>query len=198
MIHPRSQLERLRGRQDPEPVWFQSPCVFYSITASRGSKRFGGHVKHKTLRAVTLGRLSLGLCWQTDKVEKISQFKLKKKKTGKKKTVFLMSENFVPTIHSLKKESTNKQKKISSPKQLQLMTHLFQGMFNLTMCQCHRSWQFLELDTVVCLYQEEVWAFYLTRNRVSEVFWRNKAFCWQVGLRPLSSCQNGFGLRNVI
>ena len=113
-------------------------------------------MKHKTLRAVTLGRLSLGLCWQTDKVEKISQFKLKKKKTGKKKTVFLMSENFVPTIHSLKKESTNKQKKISSPKQLQLMTHLFQGMFNLTMCQCHRSWQFLELDTVVCLYQEEV------------------------------------------
>ena len=52
-------------------------------------------MKHKTLRAVTLGRLSLGLCWQTDKVEKISQFKLKKKK----QTVFLMSENFVPTIH---------------------------------------------------------------------------------------------------
>ena len=194
MIHPRSQLERLRSRQDPEPVWFQSPCVFYSITVSRGSKRFGGHVKHKTLRAVTLGRLSLGLCWQTDKVEKISQFKLKKKKTN-----CLPNEwKFCSNNTSLKKESTNKQKNISSPKQLQLMNHLFQGMFNLTTCQCHRSWQSLELYTVVCLYQEGVWALYLTGNRVSEVFWRNKAFCWQVGLRPLSSCQNGFGLCNVI
>lgn len=160
-------------------------------------QRFGGHVKHKTLRAVTLGRLSLGLCWQTDKVEKISQFKLKK--TEKEKTVYLMRENFVPTIHYSRKESTNKQtKKISSPKQLHLMTHLFQGMFNLTTCQCHRSWQSLELEAVVCLYQEGVWALYLTGDRVSEVFWRNKAFCWHVGPRPLSSCQNGFGLCNVI
>lgn len=171
---------------------------FIPSLPSRGSKRFGGHVKHKTLKAVTLGRLSLGLCWQTDKVEKISQFKLKKKKAGKEKTVFLMSENFVPTIHSLKKRINQQTKKIPSPKQLQLMTHLFQGMFNLTMCQCHRSWQSLELDTVVCLYQEGVWALYLTGNRVSEVFRKNKAFCWQVGPRPLSSCQNGFGLRIVI
>ena len=98
----------------------------------------------------------------------------------------------------LKKRINQQTKKIPYPKQLQLMTHLFQGMFNLTMCQCHRSWQSLELDTVVCLYQEGVWALYLTGNRVSEVFWRNKAFCWQVGPRPLSSCQNGFGLRIVI
>lgn len=55
-----------------------------------------------------MGRLSLGLCWQTDKVEKISQFKLKKQK---KKKLYLMRENFVPTIHSLRKESTNKQTK---------------------------------------------------------------------------------------
>ena len=67
-----------------------------------------------------------------------------------------MSENFVPTIHSLKKRINQQTTKIPSPKQLQLMTHLFQGMFNLTMCQCHRSWQSLELDTVVCLYQEGV------------------------------------------
>ena len=116
MIHPRSQLERLRGGQDPEPVWFQSPCVFYSITASRGSKRFGGHVKHKTLRAVTLGRLNLGLCWQTDKVEKISQFKLKKKKKTGKKNCLPNEWKFCSNNTFLKKRINQQTKKDLIPK----------------------------------------------------------------------------------
>lgn len=65
--------------------------------------------------------------------------------------MLLMSENPVPVTHSLKK----KKKSITSWEQLQLMTCIFQGIFNLITLQCNRSWQSLEPEVVVLYLCQE-------------------------------------------